>query len=106
MARESKNGGSVKSNAAAIQSSGRRGMLVSLLIGLLLLLMLMLATGRDAALRRPVGAARRPYLKQTQSAQAGVKMHLPKRGRNFKTRKTKAIRLPRTFSLNHPQREL
>ena len=42
MARESKNGGSVKSNAAAIQSSGRRGMLVSLLIGLLLLLMLML----------------------------------------------------------------
>ena len=35
MARESKNGGSVKSNAAAIQSSGRRGMLVSLLIGLL-----------------------------------------------------------------------
>ena len=70
MARESKNGGSVKSNAAAIQSNGRRGMLVSLLIGLLLLLMLMLATGRDAALRRPVGAARRPYLKQTQSAQA------------------------------------
>jgi hypothetical protein len=32
----------VKSNAAAIQRSGRRGMLVSLLIGLLLLLMLML----------------------------------------------------------------
>ncbi len=42
MARESKNGGSVKSNAAANQSSGRRGMLVSLLIGLLLLLTLML----------------------------------------------------------------
>src|SRR3954469_18873 len=104
MARESKNGGSVKSKAAAIQSSGRRGMLVSLLIGLLLLLML--ATGRDAALRRPVGAARRLYLKQTQSAQAGVKMHLPKGRRNFNTRNAKAVRLPCTFSLDHPQREL
>jgi len=40
MARESKNGGNVKSNAAAIQSSGRLGILVSLLIGLPLLLML------------------------------------------------------------------
>jgi hypothetical protein len=87
MARESKNGGSVKSNAAAIQSSGRRGMLVSLLIGLLLLLMLML-----------------DWPKQTQSAQAGVKMHLPKGWRNFDARKTKTIRLPRTFSLDHPQR--
>jgi hypothetical protein len=79
----------VKSNAAANQSSGRRGMLVSLLIGLLLLLMLML-----------------DWSEQTQSAQAAVKMHLPKGGRNFNTRKAKAIRLPCTFSLDHPQREL
>jgi len=87
MARESKNGGNVKSNAAAIQSSGRRGILVSLLIGLLLLLML-------------------DWPEQTQSAQAEVKMHLPKGWRNFNTRKAKAIRLPSTFSLDHPQREL
>ena len=40
MARESKKGGSVKTNAAAIQSSGRRGILVSVLIGLLMLLLL------------------------------------------------------------------
>ena len=40
MARESKNGGSVKTNAAAIQSSGRRGILLSRLLALLLLLML------------------------------------------------------------------
>ena len=33
-------------------------------------------------------------------------MHLPKGGRNFNTWKAKAIRLPRTFSLDHPQREL
>ena len=64
-------------------------MLVSLLIGLLLLLMLML-----------------DWLEQTQSAQAAVKMHLPKGRRNFKTRKAKAIRLPGTFSLDHPQCEL
>jgi hypothetical protein len=43
---------------------------------------------------------------QTQSAQAAVKMHLPKGWRNFNTRKAKAIRLPRSFSLDHPQREL
>ena len=89
MARESKNGGSVKSNAADIQSSGRRGMLVSLLIGLRLLLMLMLDRSE-----------------QTQSAQAAVKMHLPKGGRNFNTWKAKAVRLPCTFSLDHPEREL
>ena len=87
MASESKNGGSVKSNAAAIQSSGRRGMLVSLLIGLLLLLML-------------------DWSEQTQSAQAAVKMHLAKRWRNLNTRKSKAVRLPCTFGLDHPQREL
>ncbi len=91
MARESKNGGSVKINAAAIQSSGRRGMLVSLLIGLLLLLMFMLICRGS---------------EQTQSAQAAVKMHLPKGGRKFNTRKAKAIRLPCTFSLDHPKREL
>ncbi len=89
MARKSKNGGSVKSNAPAIQSSGRRGMLVSLLIGLLILLVLICR-----------------WLEQTQSAQAAVKMHLPKGGRNFNSRKAKAIRLPCTFSLDHPQREL
>ena len=38
MERESKNGGSVKTNAAAIQSSGRRGMLLSRLLLLLLML--------------------------------------------------------------------
>ena len=50
MARESKNGGSVKSNAAAIQSSGRRGILVSLFIKLLLVLvlLLMLMVGTDS----------------------------------------------------------
>ena len=52
MARESKNEGSVKSNAAAIQSSGRRGMLVSLLIGLLLLLMLDWPEEATATMRR------------------------------------------------------
>ena len=61
MARESKKGGSVKSNAAAIQRSGRRGMLVSLLIGLLLLLILISG-----------------WSEQTQGAQAVVKMHSPK----------------------------
>ncbi len=89
MARESKNGGSVKTNAAAIQSSGRRGILVSVLIGLRVLLVLICR-----------------WSEQTQSAQAAVKMHLPKGGRNFNTRKAKAIRLPCTFSLDHPQREL
>ena len=89
MARESKNGGSVKTNAAAIQSSGRRGILVSVLIGLRVLLVLICR-----------------WSEQTQSAQAGVKMHLPKGGRNFNTRKAKAVRLPCTFSLDHPQREL
>ena len=89
MARESKNGGSVKSNAAAIQSSGRRGILVSVLIGFRVLLVLI---------------PRWP--EQTQNPQAIAKMHLPKGGRNFNTRKAKAIRLPGTFSLDHPQREL
>jgi hypothetical protein len=42
MARESKNGGSVKSNAAAIQSRGSRGMLVSRLLVLVLLMLLSL----------------------------------------------------------------
>jgi hypothetical protein len=79
----------VKSNAAAIQSSGRRGMLVSVLIGVLVLLVLI-----------PV----RP--EQTQSAQAVMKMDLPKGWRNFDAWKTKAIRLPRSFSLNYPQCEL
>src|SRR5215831_9682237 len=87
MARESKNGGSVKTNAAAIQSSGRRGMLLSRLLALLFLLML-------------------SSPEQTQSTQAAVKMHLPNGRRNFKARKTKAIRPPCTFSFDHPQREL
>ena len=45
-------GGSVKSNAAASQSSGRRGILLSLLLPLLFMLMLMLLlllTGTDSA---------------------------------------------------------
>jgi len=47
-------GGSVKSNAAASQSSGRRGILLSLLLPLLFMLMLMLMlllllTGTDSA---------------------------------------------------------
>src|SRR2546423_14641697 len=87
IARESKNGGSVKSNAAAIQSSGRRGMLVSLLIELPVLFLLI--SGRS---------------EQTQGAQAVVKMHLPKGWRNFGAWKTKTIRLPRAFSLDYPQR--
>ena len=69
MARESKNGGNVKSNAAAIQSSGRRGILVSVLIGLLVLLVLIPG-----------------WSEQTQSAQAVVKMHLPKGWGNFNDR--------------------
>ena len=56
MTREAKNGGTVKSNAVAIQSNGRRGMLVSVLAGVLVLLVLI---------------AVRP--EQTQSAQAIVK---------------------------------
>src|ERR1043166_5132183 len=89
MARESKNGGNVKSNAAAIQSSGRRGMLVSVLIELRALLLLIA-----------------DWSEQTQNAQAVMKMHLPKGWRNFLAWKTQAIRMPRTFSLDHPQREL
>src|SRR5262245_39024093 len=91
MARESKNGGSVKTNAAAIQSSGRRGMLLSLLLLVVLVLLLLLMVLSP---------------EQTQCAQATVKMHLPKSRRNFKARKAKAIRLPCTFSLNYQQREL
>lgn len=79
----------MKTHAAAIQRSGRRGILVSVLIGLPVLLVLICC-----------------WSEPTQSAQAAVKMHLPKSGRNFNTRKAKAIRLPSTFSLDHPQREL
>jgi hypothetical protein len=79
----------VKSNAAAIQSSGRRGMLVSILIEVLVLLV-----------RIPSRS------EQTQSAQAVVKMQLPKSWRDFNTWKPQAVRLPCTFRLNHPKREL
>src|SRR3954468_2609549 len=96
MASESKKGGSVKSNAAAIQSRGRRGMVVSLLFRLLLLLMVMLCSCSCSC----------SCSEQTQSAKAAVKMHLPKGGRNFNTCKAKAVRLARTFSFDHPQREL
>jgi hypothetical protein len=75
----------VKSNAAAIQSSGRRGILVSRLFVLLLMLF---------------------SPEQTQSAQAVVKMVLPNGWKNFRAWQAKAIRLPRTFSLDHPEREL
>ena len=79
----------MKSNAAAIQSSGRRGMLVSVLVGLRVLLVLIPR-----------------WSEQTKNAQAVVKMHLPKAWRNFGAWETKTVRLPRTFSLDHPQREL
>ncbi len=85
MARESKNGGSVKSNAAAIQSSGRRGIVVSVLTGLLVLLVLIPG-----------------WSEQTQNSQAVVKMHLPKGWRNFGAWKAKAVRLSRAFGLDHP----
>src|SRR5437667_10905782 len=52
LTREPNMGGSVKSNAAASQSSGRRGIRLSLLLSLLSMLMLMLLlllTGTDSA---------------------------------------------------------
>ena len=75
----------MKTNAAAIQSSGRRGMLVSVLIELRVLLVLIPG-----------------WSEQTQSAQAVVKMHLTKGWRNFGAWKAKAVRLSRTFGLDHP----
>ena len=46
------------------------------------------------------------WLEQTQSAEAVVKMLLPKLWWNFDVWKAEPIRLPRTFSLDHPEREL
>src|SRR5437867_1914917 len=85
VAREPNIGGSVKSNAAASQSNGRRGILLSLL----LLLLLMLSS-----------------LEQTQCAQALVKMRLTNSRRNLGTWKPKAVRPPRAFGFNNPKRQL
>ncbi len=79
----------MNSNAAASQSSGRRGMLVSLLIGLLLLILLMLTRSE-----------------QTECMQAPVKMGRANSWQNLGAGKTKAIRPPRAFSFNHPKRKL
>src|SRR6478672_9607586 len=70
LTREPNMGGNVKSNAAASQSSGRRGILLSLLLSLtlLLLLMLMLLVFQ---------------LEQTECPQALVKMRLPDSWGNF-----------------------
>ena len=79
----------MKSNAAASQSSGRRGILLSLLLLPSLLLMLMLS-----------------YVEQTERAQALMKMRLPNGRQNFGARKTESIRTPRAFCFNHPERKL
>ena len=81
----------MKSNAAASQSSGRRGILRSLLLlpSLLLVLMLLLS-----------------YVEQTERAQALMKMRLPNAWLNLGARKTKSIRTPRAFCFNHPERKL
>src|SRR6476660_8887966 len=87
VARESNIGGSVKSNAAANQSNGTRGILLSLLVLLLLMLM--------------------PFeLKETQCPQALVKMRLPNSRWNFSAWKTKTVRTLRALSFNYPKREL
>ena len=64
----------MKSNAAAIQSSGRRGILVSVLIELQVLLVC------------SVNGIRFRRSEQTRSAQTAVKMHLSNGGRNFSER--------------------
>ena len=79
----------MKSNAAASQSSGRRGILLSLLLPPLLLLSLMLF-----------------YLEQTECAQALMKMQLAQSRRNLGVRKTETVRTSRAFRFDHPKRKL
>src|ERR1044072_1832669 len=78
-------GGNVNTNAAASQSSGRRGILLSVL--LLLLLM--------------------PFhLEQTQFPHAFMKMRLTQSRRNLDVWKTETVRTPRPFCFDDPKRQL
>ena len=79
----------MKSNAAASQSSGRRGILLSLLLPLILL-----------------AHAPARLLEQTERPQALMKMRLPNSRWNFGAWKTETIRTSCAFCFNDPKREL
>src|SRR5437899_6931421 len=92
VAREPNIGGTVKSNAAASQSNGRRGIFLSLLLLLVLVVLLLILLLSS--------------LEQTECAQALVKMRLSNSRRNLGTWKPKAVRPPSALGFNNPKREL
>jgi len=87
-------GGSVKSNAAASQSSGRRGILLSLVLSLVLMFIVGSSSGWQ--LRHSALAG----LEQTECPHALMKMRLPDSRLNFDAWKTKTVTPPRPFRFN------